>query len=140
MVAPSCDAPMVDGVAATRFATMARFLAAESREAGLAVPAFRSPPRVSGVARTIRRSGDGAVMVAIALRGRCVHDVAADMIEGIVAANRLDPIAAGPIRTRLWAVVDPVDIDLTAVGVGASAPGRSLAAHARMAERQTQAA
>ena len=45
----------MEGVPATGFATMARFLAAESRAAGLMVPAFRSPPRVAGMARTIRR-------------------------------------------------------------------------------------
>ena len=126
---------------ATRFATMARFLAAEGRAAGLNVPAFRSPPRVAGVARTIRRMGDGAV-VSIQIRGRSVDQVADDMIEGIVIANRLEPQVAARMRERLRASVAPVDIDLTAVGEGAAdpAPTRNLAAHARMAERQTQAA
>ena len=118
---------------------MARFLAAESREAGLKVPAFRSPPRVSGVARTIRRLGDDSI-VAIQIRGRAEREVAADMIEGIVAANRLDPIVAGGVRRRLWAAVMPVDIDLTALDPEAGTPGHILPAHARMAERQTQAA
>ena len=120
---------------------MARFLAAEGRAAGLSVPAFRSPPRVAGVARTIRRMGDGAV-VSIQIRGRSVDQVADDMIEGIVIANRLEPQVADPIRQRLRASVAPVDIDLTAVDQGAAdpPPTRNLATHARMAERQTQAA
>ena len=139
MVSPSCDPPGVEGVAATGFAAMARFLAAESREAGLAVPAFRSPPRVAGVARTIRRLGDGAI-VAIQIRGRDADAVVTDMIEGIVIANRLDPSAAGAVRDRLRAAVGPVEIDLTAVDDGVPVPGRILPAHARMAERQTQAA
>ena len=114
---------------------MARFLAAESRAAGLTVPAFRSPPRVPGRARTIRRIRGGAV-VAVQLRGRSVAEVAGDMIEGIVVTNGLDAAAADPIRARLQAVVTPVDIDLT----GEHDPGRILAAPARVAERQTQAA
>ncbi len=118
---------------------MARFLAAESREAGLAVPAFRSPPRVSGAARTIRRLGDGAV-VAIQIRGRDVNAVAADMIEGIVLANRLDASVAEPIRRRLVEALIPAEIDLTTVGASRPTPSRNLPSQARMAERQTQAA
>lgn len=118
---------------------MARFLAAESREAGLAVPAFRSPPRLAGAARTIRRLGDGAV-VAIQIRGRDADAVAADMIEGIVLANRLDPSVAEPVRRRLLASVLPAEIDLAAVGAAGSTPSRNLPSQARMAERQTQAA
>ena len=91
---------------------MARYLAAESREAGLEVPAFRSPPRRPGTARTIRRMRDGAV-VAIQLRGRGSDVVAEDMIEGIVVANRLDAATAESVRRRLRAAVTPVDIDMT---------------------------
>ena len=136
MVSGSCDPAEVDGVAATSFATMARYLAAESRAAGLVVPAFRSPPRVSGVARTIRRMGDGAV-VAIRIRGRAADAVADDMIEGIVVTNQLDPTVADGVRRRLRAAVAPVDIDLT---TGLPAGGPILGVRARMAERQTQAA
>ena len=42
-------------VPALRFADAARRLGAAAHEAGLRVPAFRSPPRVAGAARTIRR-------------------------------------------------------------------------------------
>ncbi len=125
----------MEGVPATRFATMARFLAAESREAGLEVPAFRSPPRRAGTLRTIRRLRDGTV-VAIQLRGRGTDAVAADMIEGIVVANRLDAATAESVRRRLRAAVTPVDVDLTAEADG----GPNLGHHARVAERQTQAA
>ena len=128
-------------MAATRFATMARFLAAESRQQGLTVPAFRSPPRVSGAARTIRRLNDGAV-VSVQIRGRSLEQVAADMIEGIMLTNRLDPGAAAKARTRLMAAVAPADLDLTREEAVAATPadGRNLPGHARMAERQTQAA
>ncbi len=135
MVTRACDPRRVDGVAATSFAAMARFLAAESRAAGLAVPAFRSPPRVAGSARTIRRTRDGAV-VAIQLRGRAESEVATDMIEGIVVANGLGPSVAEATRARLQAAVAPADIDLTVE----PPRRRNLAARARVAERQTQAA
>ncbi|MEP6623846.1 MAG: hypothetical protein ABJC79_05345 [Acidimicrobiia bacterium] len=121
---------------------MARFLAAESRQQGLTVPAFRSPPRVSGVSRTIRRLRDGAV-VSVQLRGRTAEEVAADMIDGIVITNRLAPGAAqAQVRDRLLAAVSPVEVDLVreAAVDAESAAGRILPAHARMAERQTQAA
>ncbi len=114
---------------------MARFLAAESRSAGLVVPAFRSPPRVAGTPRTIRRTRDGAV-VAIQLRGRVESDVASDMIEGIVVANALEGSLAEETRARLQAAVAPVDGQPTV----RPPRGRNLGAHARVAERQTQAA
>jgi len=128
-------------VAATRFATMARFLAAESRRQGLVVPAFRSPPRVPGAARTIRRLSDGAV-VAVQLRGRSVEQVGADMIDGIMIANELEAGAAAKARSRLLAAIAPVEIDLIREEAGEADPAASriLPAHARMAERQTQAA
>ena len=118
---------------------MARFLAAESREAGLTVPAFRSPPRLAGVARTIRHVGDGAV-VAVQLRGRDASAVAADMIEGIVVANRLDATRAESVRRRLREAVAPGEIDLVAIESAESGAGPNLGPHARVAERQTQAA
>ena len=114
---------------------MARFLAAESREVGLEVPAFRSPPRRPGSPRTIRRMRDGTV-VAVQLRGRGSDAVAEDMIEGIVVANRLDAATAESVRRRLRAAVTPVEIDLTAE----ADDGPNLGLRARVAERQTQAA
>lgn len=114
---------------------MVRFLAAESREAGLDVPAFRSPPRIAGAARSIRRTADHTV-VSIQLRGRDPGAVADDIIEGIVVANELAPDRAATVRTRLRAAVTPAEIDLTAD----DDPGRSLRRPARVAERQTQAA
>jgi hypothetical protein len=114
---------------------MVRFLAAESREAGLEVPAFRSPPRIAGAARSIRRTADHTV-VSIQLRGREPAAVADDIIEGIVVANGLAPERAATVRRRLRAAVTPAEIDLT----GGDEPGRILAPPARVAERQTQAA
>jgi hypothetical protein len=128
--------PGVERVPATEFAMMARRLAAGCRELGLAVPAFRSPPRVAGRSRTIRRTGTDAV-VAVQLRGRGSEAVAQDMIEGIVVANRLHGAKAAPVRRRLGELVGPVDVDLPQLE---AAQRRNLTVPARVAERQTQAA
>lgn len=88
-----------------QFARLARLLASAARERGLRVPAFRSPPRVSGVARTVRRGHDGAVIVAVSVRGRPLMAVVADMVEGIVVANELNGVEATRVRTALWELV-----------------------------------
>src|SRR5262245_56282441 len=85
---------------AVRFAEIARRLGAAAHEAGLSVPAFRSPPRVPGAARTIRRYPAGAV-VSVRLRGRPFADVITDMVDGVLAANRVPPADAPRVRTRL---------------------------------------
>jgi len=45
--------------------------------------------------------------VAIRVRGRPVMAVLADMIEGVVVANRLRPPRSDRVRTELWAVLAP---------------------------------
>ncbi len=90
---------------ALRFADAARRLGAAAHEAGLNVPAFRSPPRVAGAARTIRRYTAGAG-VSVRLRGRPFAEVVADMVDGVLAANQV-PAADGPrVRSRLVAALD----------------------------------
>ncbi len=88
------------------FAQAARVLARAARRLGLDAPGFRSPPRVVGADRTVRRRRDGAV-VAVRLAGRPRVAVLADMIEGVVAANRLVTPQADRVRTELWAAVVP---------------------------------
>jgi hypothetical protein len=83
-----------------RFATTARALAHVARAHGLTVPGFRSPPRVNGVDRTLRRRGASA-SIAVRVRGRPWADVLADMIEGVVVANGLTGAAADAARTAL---------------------------------------
>ena len=87
---------------ALRLADAARRLGAAAREAGLSVPAFRSPPRVPGAARTIRRYPAGAV-VSVRLRERPFGEVVADMVDGVLAANRVPPADAPRLRSRLVA-------------------------------------
>jgi hypothetical protein len=103
-----------------RFADTARRLGVAARAAGLAVPAFRSPPRVDAP-RTIRRYPEG-VVVSVRLRGRPFEAVAADMIDGVLATNRLAGADAERVRPCLRRAA------------GLPSP------EARVAERQTQAA
>lgn len=89
-----------------RFAHAARALGDAARERGLVVPAFRSPPRLVDVDRTIRRRRDGGATVSVRLRGRPWSAVLGDMVEGVVVANRLAGADAMRVRTALWEVVD----------------------------------
>ena len=97
----------VGGVEA--FAAAARRLGDAARAAGLAVPAFRSPPRVAGAVRTIRRYPGGTV-VSVQLRDRAHEAVAADMVEGVVVTNGLTGEAALRARTLLAEAVADVDV------------------------------
>ena len=83
------------------FAAAARTLATEARRRGLVGPSYRCPPRLVGVDRTIRRRADGAI-VSVRVRGRPWPAVVADMIEGVVVANRLTPPQSDRVRTELW--------------------------------------
>ena len=118
-----------DASPAVRFTETARCLGAAARSAGLAVPAFRSPPRVAGAHRTLRHYPGGA-LVSVTLRDRPFDDVVVDMVEGLVRANRLEGEAAAHARGTL----------LEAAHAGATTRGRLPSPGARMAERQTQAA
>ena len=115
------------------FAVAARVLADATRAAGLAVPAFRSPPRIPGVARSLRRYPGGTV-VSVRLRDRPLETVVADMVEGIVVTNRLSGEPALRARTYLAAAVSSPG--------AAPTPGPSGLAseQARVVERQTRAA
>jgi hypothetical protein len=84
----------VDATAAFSFSEMARSLAAEARRHGLVAPAFRSPPRLHGARRTVRRFADGTCMVSVRVRDRAVADVIADMVDGVLVANGLTDQAA----------------------------------------------
>lgn len=84
-----------------QFAAAARALAAAARRFGLAAPTFRTPPRLVGIDRTVRHHAQGGV-VSVRLRGRPWAAVVADMIDGVVAVNRLDVRRANRARADLW--------------------------------------
>lgn len=85
-------------VGAVEFATMARSVAGAARQAGLAAPVFRSPPRRAGCLRTIRRRGR---VVSVRFRDRLVSDVLADMVEGVLVANDVPATEQEALRRRL---------------------------------------
>ena len=87
------------------FAVAARMLASQAHRHGLKPPGFRSPPRVIGVDRSLRRI-NGGVVVSVLLRGRPFVAVLSDMVEGVVVANRLVGREAEIARTVLWASVE----------------------------------
>ena len=93
-----------------RFAAAARTLGEVARAAGLVVPSFRSPPRLAGVDRTMKRQPDSlgvkAVTVAVRIKGRPWVSVLADMIDGVIVANSLSGPTAGAARTVMWAAVE----------------------------------
>jgi hypothetical protein len=129
----------VEGVPALRFATAARRLGAAARASGLVVPAFRSPPRVKGASRTLKRYPGGAV-VSVKLRDRSYADVVDDMIDGVLATNRVSLESRPRLRQAFQLALGDVDIDLTQEEARDAAKPPTLAAQARVAERQTQAA
>jgi hypothetical protein len=90
-----------------RFADTARVLAAAAVGLGLVAPTFRSPPRIAGAVRTIRRfpRPAGDVVIAVLVRERPFADVVADMVEGVVVANRLTGAEAVRVRTALTAAL-----------------------------------
>lgn len=102
--APSGGAPRE--ALSLRFVEVAKALARAARAQGLAAPVFRSPPRLVGVSRSIRRQRNRSVTVSVALRNRPWAAVLADMVDGVVAANGLEGVAADRCRTQLWAVLD----------------------------------
>ena len=95
-----------------RFADLVRRLGAAARAAGLVVPAFRTPPRHTSAPRTIRRLPGGPV-VAVQIRQRSHADVVADLVEGVIVANRLEGAPAARMRTALVeALAAPSDLPL----------------------------
>ena len=86
------------------FAAAARTLGAAVRERGLVSPSYRSPPRVIGVDRALRRHDTGAV-VSVRVKDRPWPAVVGDMIEGVIVTNRLVPPGSGRLRTELWKAV-----------------------------------
>lgn len=94
---------------AVRFAHVVRTLASAARAEGLRAPSFRSPPRMAGAVRTVRRRRDGSASVAVAVKDRPWAAVLADLVEGVVVANRLRGPAAERARAALWAAVGAED-------------------------------
>ena len=72
---------------ALQFAETVRQVVVLARHHRLRPPVFRSPPRLEGVDRSIRRRPNGTVVVAVRRVDRPLAVVQADVIEGVLAAN-----------------------------------------------------
>ena len=87
----------------TQFTAAARVLAQSAAGLDLVVPGFRSPPRIVGVNRTVRRAQGGiGGVVAVRISDRPFTAVIGDMIEGIIRINDLTVPEADRVRTLLW--------------------------------------
>ena len=89
------------------FAGAVKVLGTTARSMGLEAPGFRSPPRLVGVDRSVRRrrSTSGAAapaVVSVRVRDRPWPAVLADMVEGVVVANQLQAPDADRARAALW--------------------------------------
>jgi len=104
------DWSVMDAALSIRFAAAVRVLGHAGRARGLTVPGYRSPPRVAGAERTLRRRPDGGATVAVRLHGRPFVAVLADMIEGLMVANDLSGTDATRVRTALWDAVASQDL------------------------------
>jgi hypothetical protein len=92
---------MGDVGSSLRFADAVRLVAAEARALGLEVPGFRSPPRLPGADRSLRRRPGATPAIAVRLTGRPFDAVIVDMVEGVVVANELAGRRAADVRERL---------------------------------------
>jgi hypothetical protein len=118
-----------------RFASAARALGQRARGQGFAVPGFRSPPRLPDVDRTLRRRSDGGVSVAVRLRGRPWSAVLSDMVEGVVAANRLTGGDADGLRRALWAALEAETLPPSAPSAPSAAETGRRPRHLSVARR-----
>ncbi|MEN9792035.1 MAG: hypothetical protein RL330_113 [Actinomycetota bacterium] len=103
---PWHDATMSGSRTAT-FLEAARVIGAAAVELDCTPPGFRTPPRILGANRTVRRAPDGpGGVVAVRVSGRPFIAVVADMVEGVVVLNRLAPDEADRVRTGLWRALE----------------------------------
>jgi hypothetical protein len=93
----------VETCSALAFGEMSRLMAAEARRHGLVAPSFRSPPRLAGVTRSVRRYASGHCLVSVQRQGRTPEEVATDMVEGLLVANGLEGAGAEGWRIALRA-------------------------------------
>ena len=111
---PQCNTDDMFFSATAQFASAARVLSQRAAELDLVVPGFRSPPRIVGVNRTIRRSRDSeGGVVAVRLTDRPFTAAVGDMIEGVLVINRLEPPLADQMRTLLWRTMLQFTVEVT---------------------------
>ena len=101
-----------DRSTALDFASAVRVIGATLQRMGFSAPVFRSPPRILGVDRSIRRRTGGdagaSAVVAVRVKDRPWPAVVADLVEGVVAVNSLASPEADRVRAALWAELEPL--------------------------------
>jgi hypothetical protein len=124
-----------------RFAAAARVVGHVARQRGLTVPGFRSPPRVPGADRTLRRRDDGGAVVAVRLKGRPWMASVSDMVDGVVVTNRLTGPDADALRRALWAALEAGSLLVaTEPAPGSRSAARSRGSRHLRVARSTEAA
>ena len=98
--------PVPERPPAVRFAECVRTVGAVARAGRLKVPVVLSPPRRPDVDRSIRRRGGSSDVVAIRITDRPFVAVQNDVIDGFIAANRLDIASADRFRRDAWDALD----------------------------------
>lgn len=91
----------MDPLSPPEFAQVVRELNRAARAAGMQCPTFVSPPRAASAVRTIRWLSDNRAMVAVRRGDRQADAVVSDMIDGVVAANRLSGSEASAAARKL---------------------------------------
>ena len=103
-----------DRSTALDFASAVRVIGSTLQQMGFSVPVFRSPPRIVGVDRSIRRRrGEGAgaaAVVSVRVKDRPWAAVVADLVEGAVVVHSLESPEADRVRGELWAELEPLVI------------------------------
>ena len=89
VITPFWHHGFVDPLSPPEFAQMVRRLNQAASAAGMQAPSFVSPPRHPRRPRTIRWLQSDRAMVAVRRGNRAADAVVSDMIDGVVAANRL---------------------------------------------------
>ena len=91
----------MDPLSPPEFADVVRQLMAAAAATGMRMPSFRSPPRLPQLDRSIRWVDSEKAIVAVRRGQRTADAVVADMIEGVVAANRLSGSEAQDAARKL---------------------------------------
>lgn len=86
------------------FLSSVRIVSDVAAGASLEVPVFRSPPRSPDLDRSIWRR-PRSVVVSVRRRNRPVQAVQADLVEGVVVANDLEPLRASAFRRSAWSAL-----------------------------------
>lgn len=97
----------MDPLSPPEFAEMVRLLNHAAKAAGMRAPSFASPPRAPAVNRTIRWLSADRALVAVRRGDRAADAVVSDMIDGVVAANRLSGSEAQDAARKLAACLRP---------------------------------